>query len=308
VHKFDPKELRSAFSSYMTGVTVVTAVSKSGDPVGFTANSFSSVSLTPPLLLVCPGQHLSSYDVFRDVDHFAVNILAENQEAISNLFASSKGDRFAQTRWAPDMFGSPILDGVAAHFSCETFQCVEAGDHNILIGEVKDFGANSVKGLGFSSSGYFTLTPQASFSERPFDYTKAYAGAVIECGGHVFVQEIDGKFQLPIVEANDPYHASLTIRDHLKNNGLEVDIGQTYSVFDDPNAREHFTYFRASAKSLNETSIGSFVRIEALKTENMNLSTVGIMMNRFKSEYNNKQFGLFIGNTISGDVKFADKP
>ncbi len=60
MHNFDPKELRSAFSSYMTGVTVVTAISKSGDPMGFTANSFSSVSLTPPLLLVCPGNGLGN--------------------------------------------------------------------------------------------------------------------------------------------------------------------------------------------------------------------------------------------------------
>ena len=90
----DPRALRDAFGSFMTGVTVVTALGPDGNPVGFTANSFSSVSLDPPLLLVCPGKFLSSFEVFANCTHFAVNILAEGQEAGANTCASVKCDRF----------------------------------------------------------------------------------------------------------------------------------------------------------------------------------------------------------------------
>jgi len=92
----DPRALRNAFGSFMTGVTVITSRDASGAPVGFTANSFTSVSLDPPLLLVCPGKFLSSYDAFTNCSHFAVNVLAEGQEEVSNTFAGYKGDRFAK--------------------------------------------------------------------------------------------------------------------------------------------------------------------------------------------------------------------
>ena len=95
----DPRELRAAFGRYMTGVTVVTSRDARDDPVGFTANSFTSVSLDPPLLLVCPGRHVSSFAVFRTAPRFGVSILAEGQEEVSNLFAGGPGDRFSLCDW-----------------------------------------------------------------------------------------------------------------------------------------------------------------------------------------------------------------
>ncbi|MEP0940380.1 MAG: flavin reductase family protein, partial [Rhizobiaceae bacterium] len=84
----DPRVLRDAFGAYMTGVTVVTARRADGVAVGFTANSFTSVSLDPPLLLVCPGKFLSSYETFASCTHFAVSVLAEGQKDIATVFAS----------------------------------------------------------------------------------------------------------------------------------------------------------------------------------------------------------------------------
>lgn len=305
MNSFEPKELRAAFGSFVTGVTVVTAKAKDGSHVGFTANSFTSVSLNPPLLLVCPGNHLSSINVFRETDHFAINILAENQENISNLFASSKGDRFGETDWSEDNFGSPVIEGVSAHFSCKTRECIDAGDHIILIGEVKEFGNGTAGGLGYSSSGYFSLNPKSQMLISKVDYSRAFAGAVVECDGHVLVQEIDGVLQLPTVELKDPYHAPLEIQKHLKKLGQDIDLGQTYSVFDDTKAKEHFTFFRATAKSLNDNKAGKFVRIDQLDAHSMNQPAIATMMERFKSEYDAKLYGLFVGNTVSGDVHIA---
>lgn len=301
----DPRELRSAFASYMTGVTVVTAKAPDGSPVGFTANSFTSVSLDPPLLLVCPGNHLSSFDIFKSNDHFAINILAENQEAVSNRFASSKGDRFGRSAWTEDQFGSPILNDVAAHFSCSTFQRVEAGDHIVLIGRVEAFANNPAKGLGYASSGYFTLGQDREIAAAA-PGRRAIVGALVEYDGHVLVQESAGKLTLPTVELNDAYGAPAAIREHLWAAGLKAEIRQVYSVFDDAGSGEHFTFYRAIAGSPEPGLAGKFVRIEDLDAERMTLPAVTTMMHRFKSEFNNKQFGLFIGNTVSGDVHLAD--
>ena len=100
-------ELRAAFGRFMTGVTVVTALDDAGTPVGFTANSFSSVSLNPPLLLVCPGAHLSSFEVFRKAETFGVSVLAADQENVSRLFSTGTGARFDQCEWQPAAAGVP---------------------------------------------------------------------------------------------------------------------------------------------------------------------------------------------------------
>ncbi|MEO0403013.1 MAG: flavin reductase family protein, partial [Pseudomonadota bacterium] len=151
-----PDALRRAFGSFMTGVTVVTARQADGTPVGFTANSFASVSLSPPLLLVCPGQFLSNYDAFATCTHFAVNVLAEGQEDISNTFAGYKGDRFARAAHHDDLHGVPVIAGATAQFSCTTHQALPAGDHCVLIGEVRAFHHTDQPGLGYVSGAYFS--------------------------------------------------------------------------------------------------------------------------------------------------------
>ena len=107
----DQRALRDAFGSFITGVTVITTVDGSGQPVGFTANSFSSVSLDPPLLLVCPGRFLTSFPLFEACSFFAVSVLAEGQEDVANIFASFRGDRFAKAAWHPDRHGVPLIEG-----------------------------------------------------------------------------------------------------------------------------------------------------------------------------------------------------
>ncbi|MDC1482221.1 flavin reductase family protein [Ascidiaceihabitans sp.] len=153
----DPKELRTAFGSFMTGVTIVTTRCADGAMVGFTANSFSSVSIDPPLLLVCPGNFLSSYDTFANCTYFAVNILAEDQKDIANIFASYKGDRFVKVPHQLDPRGVPLIDGAAAQFSCTRHQALPMGDHCILIDEVTSFTHTDRAGLGYRAGKYFHI-------------------------------------------------------------------------------------------------------------------------------------------------------
>ena len=114
----------------------MTARGADGRPHGFTANSFTSVSLDPPLVLVCVGHEAECFEVYRECPQFAVNVLGESQQAISDRFATERSDRFAGVCWREGSFGSPILEGCIASLECAAWQRIEAGDHLILIGRV----------------------------------------------------------------------------------------------------------------------------------------------------------------------------
>ena len=312
--EFNPKELRTALASYMTGVTVVTALSPDGEPVGFTANSFTSVSLDPPLLLVCPGNHLSSFDVFANARHFAVNILAEGQEQISNIFASSKDDRFAQVSWQKDMHGCPLIDGAAAQFSCSLHQSVEAGDHIILIGEITAFNNSMKQGLGYCRDGYFSLSQERS-SEAPAVMTskktvatagaKILAAALIEHEGHLCILNTTQGGQLPSVEVADRSGARTAMKDQLAKLNIEAELGPVYSVFDDAENASHVTLFRARLKSSTEHAAYELRPISSPSLTELPAPANSDMMRRYQQEYRNNQFGLYIGDVERGEVHHA---
>ena len=132
----DARTLRDAMGCFATGITIITATAPDGAPVGLTANSFTSVSLDPPLLLVCIANTAGTAPVLRSVEHFGVNVLQTSQQAASNRFAGKGEDRFAATAWSPGETGVPLLDGSLVSFECKRFEVHEGGDHFILIGEV----------------------------------------------------------------------------------------------------------------------------------------------------------------------------
>lgn len=135
--EFDSRTFRNACGQFLTGVTVVTSVGSDGQPIGFTANSFSSVSLDPPLVLVCADKRLGQYDALTAAPGYAVHILSEDQEAISTKFAMKGADKFADLAVEEGLHGSPVLPDAIVVMECRTVNQVEAGDHTILIGQVE---------------------------------------------------------------------------------------------------------------------------------------------------------------------------
>jgi len=129
----DARTFRDALGCFATGVTVVTAIDPDGLPIGLTANSFTSVSLDPPLLLVCIANNAGSAPILREADRFAVNVL---QQPTSNRFAGKGEDRFANTPWEVGEFGTPVLTGSLSSFECESQDIHDGGDHFILVGRV----------------------------------------------------------------------------------------------------------------------------------------------------------------------------
>jgi len=130
------EEFRRACGRFATGVTIASVLDGSGLPHGLTVSSFTSVSLDPPLVLICLGHEVTSVEVFRGAKYFGINVLAEDQRALSERFARKGHDRFDGLDWAPGETGVPLLAGVLAQMECAVYQRVTAGDHDIFIGEM----------------------------------------------------------------------------------------------------------------------------------------------------------------------------
>ena len=132
----DPRTLRDALGCFATGVTVVTCLDPAGEPVGLTANSFTSVSLDPPLLLVCIGKQAASAKAMTAASHFAVNVLQTGQQPASIRFATRHEDRFGPNDWSPGEYGAPVLEKSLGVFECEMHAIHDGGDHHMVIGRV----------------------------------------------------------------------------------------------------------------------------------------------------------------------------
>ncbi len=132
----DARTFRDALGCFATGITIVTALADDGSPIGLTANSFTSVSLDPPLLLVCIANNAGSAAVLQEAERFAVNVLQIGQQPTSNRFAGRGEDRFAATPWVMGEFGTPVLTGSLASFECARDAVHAGGYHFILVGRV----------------------------------------------------------------------------------------------------------------------------------------------------------------------------
>ncbi len=132
----DKSRFRRVCGRFATGVTVATAFGADGTPHGMTANSFSSVSLEPPLVLICVGHTATILPHIRTAESFGINILTEGQQHISELFARKGYDRFDGVAWHRGETGVPLLRGVLATMECARRQIVASGDHDIIVGEV----------------------------------------------------------------------------------------------------------------------------------------------------------------------------
>ena len=157
---FSTADFRAALGMFATGVTIVTARDADGAPVGLTANSFNSVSLTPPLVLWSLARSAGSMPAFERGSHYTINILAADQHALAERFASKALDRFQGLAFREGAGGAPILEGAAAVFECFNRSRYEEGDHVIFVGEVERCEQRAgAQPLIFHGGRYFTELP-----------------------------------------------------------------------------------------------------------------------------------------------------
>ncbi len=295
----DPRALRNAFGSFMTGVTVVTAYDKNREPIGFTANSFTSVSLDPPLVLVCLAKTSQNYDALTSADGFAVNILSETQVDVSNTFAWPVADRFATTQWENGPHGSPILADVSAWFDCAMHKTVEAGDHVILIGTVMAFDQSSNPGLGYVGGAY--VTPAMS-AEALAQNSNLIVSAVIERNGEVLlIDDGNGGLALPETSVKDQGTAA-AVQSLIDAAGLTAKPGFIYSIFEDlGRKRQHIAFLCSAAQGTPKH--GTFVPLNTTALDDVSDPAILSMLERLSREAIIRSFGIYYGNQTSGEVR-----
>jgi 3-hydroxy-9,10-secoandrosta-1,3,5(10)-triene-9,17-dione monooxygenase reductase component len=150
----DEPSYRTVLGHFATGVTIITAMSDA-QPVGVSANSFTSVSLSPPLVLFCASKDSTTWPKIEAAGKFTVNILNEHQEDVCRVFATRGADRFSRIGWRPSANGSPILHDALAYIDCTIEHQYEAGDHLIVVGLVQELGVLGAEGpLIFYRGGY----------------------------------------------------------------------------------------------------------------------------------------------------------
>ena len=156
---FNSRELRNALGSFATGVTIITTRDRDGKPHGMTANSFTSVSLSPPLVLWSSSLYAQSLPAFQESTHFCINILAYDQIELSNKFAKQSDDKFIDVEHVIPESGAPVIVGSAAHFECRNEFRHYGGDHIIFIGHVERFAYTDKPTLLFGRGKYMRGEP-----------------------------------------------------------------------------------------------------------------------------------------------------
>ncbi|WP_448212065.1 flavin reductase family protein [Colwellia sp. MEBiC06753] len=150
-----PKEFRHALGKFPTGVTIITTKNQDNEYIGITASSFNSVSLNPPLILWSIDKNARSLPSFPDNGHYAIHVLKDDQQALSNKFARQGEDKFAGINITEGLGNVPLLDEYCVRFQCRCEHQYDGGDHIIMVGRVLDFDTNdSDNPLIFHSGSY----------------------------------------------------------------------------------------------------------------------------------------------------------
>lgn len=295
----DRRLLRDAFGAFMTGVTVITTRNADDIPMGFTANSFSSVSLDPPLLLVSVARSSRNYDAYQGAGAFAVNVLSEDQREVSNTFARPSEDRFAAVAWREGPLRSPILDDASAWFDCHMHQVVDAGDHAILIGRIAGFESSGAPGLGYYRGSYFTpARTAAAVAVGP----AVTVGAILEHAGQVLlIDDRQGGLALPWARA-DREGVGVTLTKLIAATGIMAEPGVLYSVYEDVEHGLQHLVFLCTATGGEPVVGAGFVELSHASFTDVADPATRIMLERLVEESRVGNYGVYHGDHTRGRV------
>jgi len=245
--KFDNLEYRKTLGKFVTGVTIITTCEKDGTPRGFTANSFTSVSLEPPLILICIGDFNEGLELFKNSEYFAVNILNEAQVDISNLFAKPLKNKFEEIEWSNSKFGVPIIKGALAWLECKNFDQKRSGDHLILIGNVKNFHNEGGYPLAYYNGNYISFNNETSLVNAMEKDSKTIIGAIIEKNNSIlfFDDSKNNILKLPVIGENGEPSNTTKLVNKYSNIGLKMRLDFVYSVYEDKRLDAVCIYYRS---------------------------------------------------------------
>jgi flavin reductase (DIM6/NTAB) family NADH-FMN oxidoreductase RutF len=304
----DAVELRRAFGTFVTGITVITTLDADGSPRGMTANSFTSVSLDPPLLLVCIGKAASSFPAFNAADCFAVNVLHERQKEVAGVFASKSATKFENVTHDFVHTGAPVLADSLTWFDCTVHHRVDAGDHVILIGRVRAFGTSAAAPLGFCRGQYVSVE-----DPMPPGWTPSHRmmiGYLVEHESRILLRSNGaGGWGLPTASRRKVGNAV-----SLDENGtvaLLSDDAFLYSVFDVADQEPGYVVYRSvlSGQSVATAELSPSLRFfspDELPWEQIPVRQIRAMLRRYLHERSESRFGIYVDSSDGGRVAMID--
>lgn len=308
--KEETRDLRHALGSFPTGVTIVTSLDKNDKPIGFTANSFTSVSLDPQLILICIDKASFNIESFSTGKNFAVSVLSENQQHISNTFASPEDDRFKNIKWEKKTTGSPIISGSVAWFDCIKNQFIDAGDHFILIGKVAEFDSNKQTPLVYLRGNYVNLgLEQKMLLAMENKNTKILVGALIEWRKKILLLEDKATSLLYFPTATRLGQASddESLLGKLENLNINISDHYLFSVFENSDDKTSLIYYRAQVEDGSSVTSGKFFEFDSIPFKHLTDEASRIMLKRYIKERELDAFGIFVGKESEGKVEAISK-
>jgi len=300
ISHWDRRVLRDVFGSFATGVAVVTTRQTDGTPRGFTANSFTSVSLDPPLILICIAKTAHSCSVFCDAPYFAVNILGEQQKAVSGLFASQATDKFDQVGWQAGAANAPLINDSLANLVCERRKLVDAGDHIILIGEVIAQQTEQRKPLGYFKGNYFSVGLDDQLVSAASKSGHVEIGAVLARGNEILLC-VDRDENVSVPKCTSKNQSLSALKSHLSNLGIRANMDFLYGVYHDSGTGHHGIYYHGTAIGRAPTG-HRFFALTDIPLEKVSRAPERSMLSRYREEFENGQFGIYQGDETSGLV------
>jgi flavin reductase (DIM6/NTAB) family NADH-FMN oxidoreductase RutF len=272
-----------------------------------TANSFTSVSLNPPLLLVCVAKSASSYDAFTNAGCFAVNVLHEGQVDLSGTFASKSPDKFRAVNHDQVHTGAPVLTDSLTWFDCTTFSTVDAGDHVVLIGQVRAFGTSPAAPLGFCRGRYASVK-----DPLPAGWLASQGmiiGYLIEAGDGLLLRS-DGKGGWALPTAKRRKADSQLVVDDGEALRLVPENTFLYSVFDVADSDPGYLIYRArlagEGGAARLPARLKFFPIEEIPYEQVSTYELRSMLRRYVRERGERRFGIYMDSDDGGRVAMID--
>ncbi len=304
------QNFRNALGAFPTGVTIVTTLDKENRPIGFTANSFTSVSLNPQLISICIDKASFNLESFSNGESFAVNVLSESQDQISTTFARPITDRFERVDWDSRVTGSPIIKGSAAWFDCSKDNFIDSGDHFILIGRVLAFDSTTKTPLVYLRGNYVNLNlEQKMLLAMENETTRVVVGAIIECQKKIFLManESNNTIRFPIASRLGTFDDEMSLLGKLKNMNILAGEHYLFSVFESSDKKTSLIYYRAKIDKEIPSDRGEFYDFNKIPFERLEDEASRIMLRRYIAERGLNAFGIFVGKEEDGKVEAVTK-
>lgn len=301
----DPKVFRSAAGAFVTGVTIVTTTGPGGEPRGVTANSFTTVSLDPPLVLVCVGRASRSFAAFDAARTFAVNILSAEQRELSSTFASKVEDKFAGQPWTRGVTGSPLFAASLATFDCVVHEKVDAGDHIVLIGRVVDLARTGGTPLGYFGGNYIDFGMQRETVEASAMPGQRFGG-LFRAGEELLFLDHAGTLSLPFAtslgeDAAEPD----SLLGRLAALGVRARLSFIYAVFSEEGRNGLSAIYLGEIDEIESPPRPGFRLMRPEDVPFDELRQFAGLIRRYARERAADEFGLYVGTAVKGTVHRA---